>query len=125
MQFVLCIVVRRPAGPYNTRQDVTILENEPTNAKNLQGIQRQDKDKVTVVRVAPISLLTKADRDDAEMQAIDRDLNVAQVKLRDTLSANDLLNRRIWKAQDVLLSVYEKASVHLEEVLLICVQKKL
>ncbi|CAI6357253.1 unnamed protein product [Macrosiphum euphorbiae] len=50
------------------------------------------------------------------MQAVDRDLHVAQAKLRNTLYANDLLNRRIWKAQDVLLSVYEKASVHLEEI---------
>ena len=108
-------------GPYNARQDVTILESELTNAKNLQGIQQQDEDEVTVVRVAPKSLVTKVDSDDAKMQAVDRDLHVAQAKLRNTLYANDLLNRRIWKAQDVLLSVYEKASVHLEEVLLISV----
>jgi len=107
--------------PYNTRQDVTILESELTNAKNLSGLHRQDKDKVTVGRMTPISLVTNVEKDDAQMQSVDRNLYVAQAKLRDTLSANELLDRRIWKAQDVLLSVYEKASVHLEEVFLISV----
>lgn len=95
-----------------------IMGSELTNAKDLQGIQRQDKDKVTVGRVSPV---INVDSNDAEMQAIDRDLYAAQGKLRDSLSANQLLNRRIWKAQDVLLNIYEKASVHLEEVLLISV----
>lgn len=95
-----------------------IMGSEPMNAKDLQGIQRQDKDKVTVGRVSSV---INVDSNDAEMQAIDRDLHVAQGKFRDSLSANQLLNRRIWKAQDVLLNVYEKASVHLEEVFFISV----
>eukprot|EP00102_Acyrthosiphon_pisum_P014345 XP_008184350.1 PREDICTED: uncharacterized protein LOC100570726 isoform X2 [Acyrthosiphon pisum] len=102
--------------PYNTRQDVRILGSKLTNAKNFPGIQRQDKHKVKVGHAARISFVAKVDSDDAEMQAVDRNLHAAQVKLRDTLSANELLNRRIWKAQDVLLSVYEKAAVHLEEI---------
>jgi len=69
--------------PYNTRQDVTILESELTNAKNLSGLHRQDKDKVTVGRMTPISLVTNVEKDDAQMQSVDRNLYVAQAKLRD------------------------------------------
>jgi len=84
--------------------------------KDVQGIQWQDKD--TVGRVARISRVINVDSDLSELQAIDRDLHAAQMKLHDSKSANQLLNRRIWKAQDVLLNVYEKASVHLDEVLM-------
>jgi len=101
---------------YNPQQEVRISGIELANVKDLPGMQRQDKD--TVGRVARISRVINVDTDVSELQAIDRDLHAAQIKLRDIKSANQLLNRRIWKAQDVLLDVYEKASIHLEEVLI-------
>ncbi|XP_022161015.1 uncharacterized protein PFB0145c-like [Myzus persicae] len=99
---------------YNTQQDVSILASELANVNDLQGIQRQDKD--TVRRTARMSFVKNFDNDDAQLQAIDSDLHAAQVTLRDSRSANQLLNRRIWKVEDMLLNVYEKASVHLEEI---------
>jgi len=90
--------------------------SELANAKDLQGAQPADKD--TVFRTDQTHVIG-TDSAEAESQSVNNDLHVAQAELYDILSANQLLNRRIWMAEDLLLNVYETASVHLEEVLLI------
>jgi len=94
---------------------VRISGSELANVKDFQGIQRQEKD-IVMARIS--QYVNNVNSNLSELQAIDRDLHTAQMKLRDSKSANQLLNRRIWKAQDVLLNIYEIASVHFEEVLM-------
>jgi len=87
------------------------------NAKDLHGIQQPDKDKDTLCHVDRTIHAIEVDGTKTELKSVDHELHAAQVKLYDIRSANQLLDRRIWKTEDALLNIYEKASVHLGEVL--------
>lgn len=85
------------------------------NAKDLKGIQQVDKN--TIRHVDRSIHMIVIEGNEAELKATDHDLHTIQVELYEIRSANQLLDRQIWKTEDALLNIYEKASVHLEEVL--------
>lgn len=87
------------------------------NTKDLQGIQQVDKN--IIPHVDRSIYLIVIEGTDAELKATDHDLHAIQIELYDIRSANQLLDRQIWKIEDALLNIYDKVSVHLEEVLLI------
>lgn len=98
------------------RQQIKWLGSELVNVK--KGIQQRDKDKCAVL---PADRTHEIDVDgtDTESQAMDLDVQAARSELSDIRSTNQLLDRRILKAEEVLLDVYERASVHSKQVLLL------
>ncbi|CAH1713992.1 uncharacterized protein LOC114119616 isoform X2 [Aphis gossypii] len=100
----------------NSKENIEVknLENKLANAKDLQGIQQVDKN--TIRHVDRSIHLIVIEGTEAELKATDHDLHAIQVELYEIRSANQLLDRQIWKTEDALLNIYEKASVHLEEI---------